>query len=90
MLLIKYASEDSVVDSLYRDLSKILEDAILGKIDGPLDGNDIPGSNSFIEGRFRKYSDLEEAYASFRVELKGGESLALKRLRQKKSLVKRG
>lgn len=49
----------------------------------PLEWRDIRGSIFFSEGDLAKFFDLEQAFAEFRIELTGGEPLALSRLRYK-------
>lgn len=77
----QYSFDDAEVKALSYALSKLIADARAGKIVCPVEWRDIPGTYSFTEGGLRKYSDLEKAYAEFKIEISGGESPLLRRLR---------
>lgn len=80
-LLAQYSSVDAEVRDLSDALSKLISDACTGKIVAPIEWRDVPGAYNFTEGGLRKYDDLETAYAKFKVEITGGESPVLRRLR---------
>ncbi len=50
-------------------------------MNAPLPWGDIPGGRYFNEGSLRRYPELEQAFARFRIEATGGESPALRKLR---------
>ncbi|MBC8999897.1 hypothetical protein IAI51_25555 [Pseudomonas sp. N40(2020)] len=77
----QYLLDDAEVESLSYTLSKLIADARAGKIVSPVEWGDVPGAYSFTEGGLRKYSDLEKAYAEFKIEVSGGESPFLRSLR---------
>ena len=52
-----------------------------GALNAPLPWGDIPGGRYFNEGSQRRYPELEQAFARFRIEATGGESPALRKLR---------
>ena len=52
-----------------------------GALNAPLPWGDIPGGRYFNEGSQRRYPELEQAFARFRIEATGGESHALRKLR---------
>jgi hypothetical protein len=81
----KYASTDAEVDGLYKSLSTLIADARAGEIILPVQWEDVPGAYGFLEGGLRQYRDLEAAYASFKIEVTGGESPLLKSLRLKQA-----
>lgn len=80
-LLHQYAIGDAEVGVLLDALAKIISDARAGKISTPLAWREIPGAIWFSEGHLRKYGDLEAAFAEFRIEVTGGESPVLRKLR---------
>lgn len=81
-LLLKYGPQDADVRSVRGGLRPFLDQAKAQTIDTPLDTRLIPGRYLFDEQGLRKYRDLESAYASFRIEAAGGETPALKKLRE--------
>jgi|SRR6185437_2896304 len=91
-LLRDYGMMDPEVRSLFGGLRPFLQRAKEQTIDTPLDGRLIPGRFLFDEGSLRKYRDLENAFAEFRIEATGGEPLALKMFRESRNKegVKRG
>ena len=52
-----------------------------GALNAPLPWGDIPGGRYFNEGSQRRYPELEQAFARFRIEATGGASPALRKLR---------
>ena len=52
-----------------------------GALNAPLPWGDIPGGRYFNEGSQRRYPELEQAFARFRIEATGAESPALRKLR---------
>lgn len=83
-LLQHYAKSDAEVGGLLRALEELLHDAQNGNVAVPVEWRDIPGDRAFSEGGLRKYSDLESAYASFKIEATGGETAVLSALRAKR------
>lgn len=81
-LLYQYATNDAEAKSLLTGLSQFINDALAEKIDYPLQWTDMPGAYLFNEGKLRQYSDLESAYADFKIEITGGESSMLRELRE--------
>lgn len=82
-LLLRHAQADAEAASLLAALSALIKPAIAGAIGAPLAWGDVPGAAFFSEGGLRRFSDLESAYAAFKIELTGGESPALRNLRSK-------
>jgi len=82
-LLAKYEKQELEVTRLTRDLSIFIEKAKSLNINESIEWKDIPGSRYFTEGNLRVFPDLEKAFADFRIELSGGEPLALRRLRER-------
>lgn len=82
-LLLKYGTQDADVRSLRGGLRPFLDKAKAQTIDTPLDTRLIPGRYLFDERGLRKYGDLEQAFAEFRIEASGGETPALKWLKEK-------
>lgn len=80
-ILLQYSSVDAEVAALLGALSQLIFDARTGKISIPVEWNEVPGGYYFTEGRLQKYSDLETAYANFKIEITGGESPVLRKLR---------
>lgn len=81
-LLLKYGAQDADVRSLRGGLRPFLDRAKVQTIDTPLEWREIPGGYLFSERGLRKYGDLEQAFAEFRIEATGGETPALKKLRE--------
>ena len=80
-ILQRYSAVDAEAKGLLTALSSLIASIRSGKITAPLEWRDIPGAYSFMEGGLGKYSDLETAYAKFRIEVTGGESPVLRNLR---------
>lgn len=85
-LLSHYAVSDVDANSLLNGLPPFIRDALVGKIDTPLEWTDMPGAYFFNEGKLRKYSDLESAYVDFKIEITGGETPVLRKLREEELL----
>ncbi|WP_426204244.1 hypothetical protein [Pseudomonas sp. TWP3-1] len=80
-LLSRHSVADEEVKGLFDALSTLIADARAGKIFSPVEWGSVPGAYSFNEGGLRRYSDLETAYAEFKIEVTGGEGPLLRRLR---------
>ncbi|PHV37056.1 hypothetical protein [Janthinobacterium sp. BJB304] len=80
-LLARLASADGEVADLRSALEPLLALAGSGALSAPLPWGDIPGGRYFTEGGLRRYPELEQAFARFRIEATGGESPALRKLR---------
>jgi hypothetical protein len=81
-LLVKYSSVDNDANALLLGLTSMLDAALNERIDSPVEWRVIPGAYQFNESSLRQHRDLEEAYAEFKIEMTGGESVALKIFRQ--------
>lgn len=73
-LLLGYSRHDGEVTNLLNALRPLLVKAKDGRIFSPMEWRDIPGGVLFTEGLLRKYRDLEDAFAEFRIELTGGDN----------------
>jgi hypothetical protein len=62
-------------------LKAVLSDARIGRISAPIAWQDVPGDLAFADGGLRRYRDLESAYSKFKIEITGGETPALRALR---------
>lgn len=80
-LLARLASADAEVADLRSALEPLLALAGSSALSAPLPWGDIPGGRYFTEGGLRRYPELEQAFARFRIEATGGESPALRKLR---------
>ncbi|MCM2568600.1 hypothetical protein O3299_12250 [Janthinobacterium sp. SUN176] len=80
-LLTRLAPADGEVADLRSALEPLLALAGSGALTTPLPWGDIPGGRYFTEGGLRRYPELEQAFARFRIEATGGESPALRKLR---------
>ena len=80
-LLARLALADGEVADLRSALEPLLALARSGALSAPLPWGDIPGGRYFTEGGLRRYPELEQAFARFRIEATGGESPALRKLR---------
>ena len=80
-LLARLASADGEVADLRSALEPLLALAGSGALATPLVWGDIPGGRYFTEGGLRRYADLEQAFARFRIEATGGAAPALRKLR---------
>lgn len=81
-LLQKYSLVNPDAESVLKSLQGLLAEAINCEISSPIEWRSIPGAYQFNEGSLRQYNDLEDAFAEFRIEVTGGESLALKMFRK--------
>lgn len=63
------------------ELTLLLNAAKQQRIRTPMEWRDIPGSYLFTEEGLQQYADLEHAFAEFRIELSGGESPTLHKLK---------
>lgn len=81
----EYASKDVQALHLYNDLRVLLELAKSRSIISPIQWGKIPGCYRFTENGLQEYSDLEEAYAVFSIEITGGEPPLLKILRAERN-----
>ncbi|APA67643.1 MULTISPECIES: hypothetical protein [unclassified Janthinobacterium] len=80
-LLARLAPADAEVEALRAALAPLLAQALAGSLATPLEWGEIPGGRWFSEGGLRRYADLEQAFARFRIAATGGESPALRKLR---------
>ena len=69
------------VQSLLHALTPLIEAAKEGAIEQPIDSEDIPGAYSFSAGLYMPYEspNVDEGYARFSIELRGGLSEQAKR-----------
>ncbi|MBV7477300.1 hypothetical protein [Pseudomonas sp. PDM31] len=74
-------AKDPVADKLDLELAPLMDLVERGQIRKPMEWRDIPGRYLFTEEGLQQYAELEHAFAEFRIELTGGESPALRRLR---------
>ncbi|WP_448102745.1 hypothetical protein [Luteibacter jiangsuensis] len=81
-LLQKYSVVNPEAGSVLISLQGLLTKAMNHEISAPIEWVSIPGAYQFNEGSLRQYKDLENAFAEFRIEVTGGEGLALKMFRQ--------
>lgn len=68
--------------ALYADLKPLLDKAKAGSISEPIEVGAVPGRYRFTERNLQQYGELEEAYARLSIEITGGETPALKYLRE--------
>ena len=80
-LLARLAPNDGEVADLCSALEPLLALAGSGALSAPLPWGDIPGGRYFNDGSLRRYPELEQAFARFRIEATGGDSPALRKLR---------
>jgi hypothetical protein len=88
-LLLKYAATDQEAALLHKSLSELIGAARRGEITTALEWRGVPGVYWFTEAHLARYADLEEAYAQFKIEITGGETPLLRKLR-KNERSKRG
>lgn len=74
---------DPAVGQLQRELEDLLRRAEAGSLEAPVQWRDIPGRYLFTEQGLQQYRELEQAYAEFCIEASGGESPALRKLRER-------
>ena len=80
-VLTHHAVYDAEARNLLGALSNLIKLAREGSITVPLELEAVPGAYYFTEGGLRRYRDVEEAYAAFKIEVTGGESPVLRALR---------
>jgi len=74
-------AKDPAVTQLDLELSPLMDRAERGQIRTPLEWRDIPGRYLLTEHGLQQYAELELAFAEFKIELTGGESPTLLRLK---------
>jgi hypothetical protein len=72
-VVLRTHGRDAEVTSLADDIRAVLSKALAGEISGEMAWRDIPGGRYFMEGGLRKYRDLEQAFADFRLALIGDD-----------------
>ncbi|WP_062387713.1 hypothetical protein [Pseudomonas abietaniphila] len=80
-----YAVIDPEAAELYADLKPLLKLVLQGVITTPWEWGQIPGRYRFSEQGLQKYEKLEQAFATFCIELTGGETPTLKWMREFRS-----
>ncbi|VVO61989.1 hypothetical protein PS838_00841 [Pseudomonas fluorescens] len=74
-------AQDPAAAKLAVELEPLLVLAETGQIRTPMEWRDIPGCYLFTEEGLQQYAALEQAFAEFKIELTGGESPTLRRLK---------
>jgi hypothetical protein len=74
-------AESSAAYELALVLEPLLILAERGQILTPMGWRDIPGRHFFTEQGLQQYHKLEHTFAEFKIELTGGESPTLRRLK---------
>ncbi|WP_150796309.1 hypothetical protein [Pseudomonas fluorescens] len=74
-------AQDPAAAKLAVELEPLLVLAETGQIRTPMEWRDIPGRYLFTEEGLQQYAALEQAFAEFKIELTGGESPTLRRLK---------
>ena len=59
------------VSGLQNALASLIEEAIQEKIEKPYDWRYVPGGRFFTEGKGREFEGLEDAYATFKIQITG-------------------
>lgn len=77
-----HADLDREAAELYADLKPLLKLVKEGLITAPWEWGQIPGRYRFSERGLQAYEALEQAFATFCIELTGGETPALKWIRE--------
>lgn len=85
-----YAGLDAEAAEPYADLRPLLKLVIEGAITTPWEWGQIPGRYRFSERGLQAYEALEQAFATFCIELTGGETPALKWMREFRSQKRLG
>lgn len=80
-----HADLDGEAAELYADLKPLLKLVMKGAITTPWEWGQIPGRYRFSERGLQAYEPLELAFATFCIELTGGETPALKWMREFRS-----
>ncbi|RMQ11388.1 hypothetical protein ALQ09_05230 [Pseudomonas viridiflava] len=73
---------DHVVEKLRAEIEPLMKLAESGMITVKLQWRDIPGRYLFTEEGLQQYPHLEHAFAEFRIELTGGETPLLHKLKR--------
>lgn len=81
LLLSHYAQVNEDAKALLNALSAYIQNALSGMVLSPVEWKSIPGDRMFDEGKFRELPQLERAFSDFKVEMTGGETPVLKKLR---------
>ena len=76
-------ASDPAVEKLSVELELLMTRAEREQIHRPMEWRDIPGRYLFTEEGLQQYAELEHAFAEFRIELIGGESPTLRKLKEK-------
>jgi hypothetical protein len=74
-------AQDPAAAKLAVELEPLLVLAERDQIRTPMEWRDIPGRYLFTEEGLQQYAALEQAFAEFKIELTGGESPTLRRLK---------
>lgn len=74
-------AQDPAALKLSVELEPLMTAADQELIRTPMEWRDIPGRYLFTEEGLQRYGELEHAFAEFRIELTGGESPTLRRLK---------
>jgi hypothetical protein len=74
-------AKDPAAAKLDLELTPLMDLAERGQIRTPMEWRDIPGRYLFTEEGLQQYAELEHAFAEFKIELIGGESPTLRRLK---------
>lgn len=74
-------AQDLAAMKLSVQLEPLLKAADQERIRTPMEWRDIPGGYLFTEEGLQQYVALEHAFAEFRIELTGGESPSLRKLK---------
>ncbi|MGE7989481.1 hypothetical protein ACQKPE_00205 [Pseudomonas sp. NPDC089554] len=82
VIIDRLKSCDPAAMKLSTALNPLLYAAEQQRIRTPVEWRDIPGRYLFTEAGLQQYADLEHAFAEFRIELTGGESPTLRRLKE--------
>jgi hypothetical protein len=82
--------KDLAAAALAADLEPLMFLAERGQIPTPMEWRDIPGRYLFTEQGLQQYTELEQAFAEFRIELTGGETPSLRRLKVQMEKKKSG
>jgi len=83
--LIAFSQKDVEASALYADLKPLLKLVKDGVITTPWEWGQIPGRYRLSERGLQTYEQLEQAFATFCIELTGGETPALKWMREFRS-----
>lgn len=81
LVLDSLKAKDPAAMKLILELEPLLNAADQQLIRSPMEWRDIPGRYLFTEEGLQQYADLEHAFAEFRIELTGGESPTLSKLK---------